>query len=160
MEPVEGIKLADVPSFMQIGQKLGDLLYHEGPLLSIYANAKNQSAYYLCNWTDCDEHCNRWVYFPITSLDLAMFFLGKLNLLELMTKSPMVLSVDLDHELNKKQVILTNVSNLPVDYLPLEDSFFQEEYFTEEAVKFKNDIFIKPRYFRYNKENSRLEIPL
>ena len=118
-------------------RKLGDLLYHEGPLLSIYQHDPD-SSYYLCKWTDSDETCNRWLYFPTAPAELAMFFFQKSSLLDLIKKSTWVFLIDIDNDINTKQIIVTTADRLPASYFPYEDSYFCEDDFTAYAADFRN----------------------
>jgi hypothetical protein len=55
--------------------KQGDLLYHEGPLLSVFKDALSDN-FYLYKWSDCDDKAHRWLVFKVSSKGLKSFFDG------------------------------------------------------------------------------------
>jgi len=71
---MELIQSVEISKLGFIPQKLGDLLEHEGPLLSLYIDRDNPENYFLYKWVDNDKKCNRWAILPCTSKDLLAFF--------------------------------------------------------------------------------------
>ena len=71
MEKIEGLIIDDlgfVPAYK------GDMIFHEGPLLSHLVNADNEEEHYFYKSTDKDDEHNRWLVFKITTKDLVSFF--------------------------------------------------------------------------------------
>jgi thymidylate kinase len=49
-----------------------------------------------------------------------------------------VFLLDLDDDLNKKQILVTTISELPDSYLPSKNSFFKEEHYHAYTLELKN----------------------
>lgn len=75
MEKLNAFPITDLGIKSQLQ---GDLLYHEGPLLSHYINKDNPNEHYFYKWTDCDDVCNRWLIFRISVEKLHLFLMEKL----------------------------------------------------------------------------------
>ncbi len=111
--------------------KLGDLIYHEGPLLSLFIDKDNPDIYYLYKWIDSDELCNRWLITQINSVSLKSFFYKQVSLRDIILNNPICYSIDLDNDLAEGGVLVCSSANLPNEYLPSEKSFFSEERYSE-----------------------------
>ena len=48
--------------------------------------------------------------------------------------------LDLDNELNKLQIQIVPTSDLPDNYLPIEDSFYKEEFYHKYAAQLKQTL--------------------
>ena len=107
-------------------KKVLDLIYFEGPLLSLYYEAESNK-YYLYKWTDSDEQCNRWMILAITDFELLAYLTKKMSLKQLIIGYSFVFLVDMNHLLETKQIMISNTQELPLDYLPNDDSFFDED---------------------------------
>ncbi len=134
MEPLEGLQIQD---FGFILQRKGDLLYHDGPLLSHFINEENDKDHYLYKWTDMDDKYNRWMVFKITEADLLTFLQSNIKLLELIYRNPFVFFVDLDNDLNINSLTLCRADKIPADYLPSQNSFYNEKHYEEYAAQLK-----------------------
>lgn len=136
----------DVIQIPNIGvnlEKVGDLLYHEGPLLSLFRDKVQLSEFYLFKWADCDENCNRWLVFKSSSESLRGFLYKEYSLLQLVDKNPFVFLIDIDEDLNHVRQYIANTSSLPPVYLPSANSFFNEDSYSEIAKSMKVEI-VKP----------------
>ncbi len=118
-------------------QKLGDFIYHEGPLLSLYADDESPDTFYFYKWADCDETANRWLIAKVSRTNLRRFFARELSLRQILLENPFVHLLDLDDELNSLQIQLAAVAALPEDYLPATKSIFSAERYTVFASQFK-----------------------
>jgi hypothetical protein len=137
MEQIKGIHIAN------LGFKLtrqGDLLYHEGPLLSHFINEENKD-HYLYKWSDCDEIAHRWLVFKVSAENLKLFFETKCTLLQLIHGNPFVYFVDLDTNQHQTNLILTSTDNIPKDYLSSEKSFFKPKQYEKYAFELKDALF-------------------
>lgn len=121
-------------------QKIGDLIYHEGPLLSLFIDKENTDMYYLYKWADCDEISNRWLIIHLNSITLKSFFFKDISLRNLFLNHPFVYVVNLDDNLFETEIMICSTNNLPEEYLPKENSFFNEEKYSEFASTFKSII--------------------
>jgi hypothetical protein len=153
MEHIKGIQIAD------LGFKLtrqGDLLYHEGPLLSHFRNEDNQD-HYLYKWSDCNDIAHRWLVFKVSAENLKLFFETKWTLLQLIQNNPFVYFLDLDGEQHQTNLILTSTDQIPTDYLPSEKSFFKPKQYEKYAFELKDALFSA---FVQAKAPENLEMPL
>ena len=142
MEKLEGFKIETLGF---VAKRMGDLLYHEGPLLSHFINENNPYEHYFYKWSDCDDTCNRWLVFRVATNNLKAFFKGKLNLLELIKQNPLVYFMDLDNDIETKQVVVCPKGAIPEDYLPSENSFFKEKKYEKYALILRDTLFEKPQ---------------
>lgn len=134
-------------------QRKGDLLYHEGPLLSHFVNSSNPNEHYFYKWSDCDEICNRWLIFKVTLENLTSFFKGNLTLLHLIQKNKSVYFVDFDTNINEVNAFNCPVQKIPDDYLPSERSYFKEKQYEKYAMILKNEL-----EKRANEQNMFIEL--
>jgi hypothetical protein len=123
--------------------KLGDFLYYEGPLLSHFTDRDKPDDHYFYRWVDNDDDTNRWLISKFTERDLVSFFKGDLSLRQLITNNVYVILLDLDDHLNKNQILLMPTSDLPDNYLPIQQSFFEEKYYQTYAVRLKQQLLQK-----------------
>lgn len=137
MENLENYKIANLGLTLQ---RKGDLLYHEGPLLSHFINSANASEHYFYKWSDIDENCNRWLIFKVKKENLNSFFGGSITLLQLIQKNQFVYFVDLDTDISEVNAFICPTSKIPEDYLPSEKSFFKENQYEKYALTLKNDL--------------------
>jgi hypothetical protein len=137
MKEINGIKINKLGFHPQ---KLGDLIYHEGPLLSLFIDKDNPDLYYIFKWADNDQDSNRWIVTQVNSLSLRAFFYKQTSLRDIILNNPVCYSVDIDNDLNEKSVLVCSSTDLPKEYLPGEKSFFSEERYSEFAQTFKTII--------------------
>lgn len=137
MKELEGFKIEKLGFYPQ---KLGDLIYFEGPLLSLFIDRNNPDIYYLYKWVDSDENLNRWIVTQVDSLSLRNFFYSQTTLREIILDSPVSYSIELNDELEEYNIKVCPSNNLPNEYLPSSGTYFEEEKFTEFAQAFKSII--------------------
>ncbi|MEN8219957.1 MAG: DUF6575 domain-containing protein [Pseudomonadota bacterium] len=101
-----------------------DLIYFDGPLLTLFENEYGDS--YLYYWCDVNEQCNRWLVFRVTRKTLRFYVTQKLSLRELIANpvDGFLYSIELDDELQCQQCCLIQPQNLPQKYLPAVDSYY------------------------------------
>jgi hypothetical protein len=137
MRKINGIEIPK-PGFSS--QKIGDLIYHEGPLLSLFIDRNNPDIYYLYKWADCNEETNRWLVLQLNAIGLRSFFFKEISLRTLILNNPLTYVLDIDDNLIETQILVCATNTLPEEYLPKENSFFNEERYTEFASTFKTII--------------------
>lgn len=135
---MELIRSVEISKLGFVPQKLGDLLEHEGPLLSLYIDRDNLENYFLYKWVDNDEKCNRWAILPCTIKDLLGFFESKESLRELYLNKPFCFVIDLDEHLQIQSIQIIATEALPEEFLPSEKSFFKEGAFSVFAASYHN----------------------
>lgn len=114
-------------------QKLGDLVYHEGPILSLYID--DHSNMFLYRWVDCDDKMNFWILTSISSYELSQFYHKKLSLRQYYESCNAWVIVKIDNSLKIKEVI--SLDAIPEDYVPKKNSFYNEPLYTEFSNSWK-----------------------
>ena len=126
LEMIKGTPL----NFFPLGdlELIADLIYLNGPILSLLRN--NKGDYYLYRWSDVDEQFNRWLVFRITSPDLHLYLEEKEITLRQLILHPVdgfLYMVDIDNDLNYHHVMFVEPANLPTSYLPTENTYYKFE---------------------------------
>ena len=134
MEQIQGTQISKLGF---VPQKLGDLLEHEGPLLSLFIDSDNPENHFLYKWVDHDDRCNRWLVLPCSLKDLTTFFNKAFTLRELFLRKPFCFLIDLDAQLDAKNIQIVASEKLLEDYLPTEQSFYQEEVYSLFAAAYR-----------------------
>jgi len=124
-------------------KKMGDLLYCEGPLLSHFQDIEKSNEHYFFRWVDNDDDTHRWLIFKATDKELLSFFNKSISLRKLIEKNTIVTLLDLDDDLNKKSIIISSIDSIPDNYLPSENSFFNENRFENYATELKEKLETK-----------------
>ncbi len=136
MKKLTGTKI-DKLDFIPVKQ--GDLLYHEGSLLSVFKDLLSDSLYFY-KWSDCDEKAHRWLVFKVSIANLKDFFEGKYSLKNLISVQPFVYALDLDNDLEPKNIVILATKNIPKSYFPEADSFFDKTNFEDYALILKHKV--------------------
>ena len=123
--------------------KMGDFLYYEGPLLSHFIDKNNPNNHYFYRWVDFDDDSHRWLIFKSSEKDINAFFNKTISLWQMITQNTTVFLIDLDDELTKNQILVTTIAELPLSYLPSENSFFKEEQYHPYATELKSEFLKK-----------------
>ncbi len=124
---MKAIKGFDIQFDFSTFQKISDLIYFEGPLLSHYVSGKGDD--YLFYWVDNDEHDNRWLALRVNLTDLQKYIDKQLTLRDLI-ESPndgYLYCFDINNDLHYHNVHLVQPADLPADYLPEPDSYYEFE---------------------------------
>lgn len=108
-------------------KKIADLIYFEGPLLSHYVSSKGDD--YLFYWVDKDDSDNRWLVLRVSLASLQKYMAKDLSLRELIDNpnDGYLYSVDVDNNINYHNVKLVQPIDLPEEYLPAADSYYEFE---------------------------------
>ena len=136
MKKLSGIKINKL-DFSPIKQ--GDLLYHEGPLLSVFKD-KFSNNYYLYKWSDCDDTAHRWLVFKVSIEDLNAFFEKQISLRQIILDLPFSYFLDLDNQLAPLSIVVVSTENIPKRYLPEEDSYFDAVEFEDYALTLQQKV--------------------
>ena len=136
MKRLLGVKINKL-DFIPIKQ--GDLLYHEGPLLSVFKDALSDN-YYFYKWSDCDDKAHRWLVFKVTIKNLKAFFDRQISIRQLILEQPFSYFLDLDTHLEPIYIALVAVANMPKSYLPEQDSFFDVHDFESYALVLQREL--------------------
>jgi hypothetical protein len=136
MKRLVGVKINKL-DFLPIKQ--GDLLYHEGPLLSVFKDALSDN-FYFYKWSDRDEKTHRWLVFKVSHKALSQFFDKKLSLRQLITEQPFSYLLDIDNNIEPIQIVIVSTPNMPKTYLPDADSYFDTDDFESYAAVLQKQI--------------------
>jgi hypothetical protein len=121
-------------------EKGGDFIYYEGVFLAHYFNKKNPTEHYFYDWCDTDKIVNRWLLYKVSEKDLVAFLDKKISSLELIQKNEYCYFVDIDGNIEHKQVLICAVKDIPKSYLPKETAYFDEDLYEEYAVELKQEL--------------------
>ncbi|MBL7815807.1 MAG: hypothetical protein JNL70_12405 [Saprospiraceae bacterium] len=141
MDKINGLKIS------KLGFKpvlLGDFINHEGPIVSHFTDAENPHEHYVYKWVDCDDVCNRWLVAKTSEETISKFLFQQVSLFQIINQNEFVYLVDLDSDLDEKQILITKTSDLPNDYLPEADSYFDENQYEDYALQLKENILGTP----------------
>lgn len=129
MKDIRSFRLDNFPLKLKI---VTDLIYFDGPLLTLSENESGDS--YLYYWCDADENYNRWMILRLGNADLTSYIFKRLSLKDLIL-SPVdgfVYIADIDDELRYNNVWLIQPDKLPEQYIPEGDSFYDFESESDE----------------------------
>ena len=106
--------------------KIGDLLFFEGSLMTLFKDAKNNNQLFLFDWADSDATYNRWLMYNVKPIDILNYLNLELTHLDLIKKSIAIYCVDIDIHLNFHNYQKIDFSNLPNPYLPADNCLFDK----------------------------------
>lgn len=137
----ESIQIADIPEYTFFSH----LINYDGPLLSLFKGADDSDALFL--WVDNDSVRNRWCIIPVTRDNLRRYFNQECTLRNLIELNDNVIFVNyrISHthdgvKIRRSKAISVNVGNIPVDYMPTEQSYLFDEICTDEALDLKASV--------------------
>ena len=107
---------------------VGDLEWFEGALLSLFVEPKSGNLHFL-HWVDLAEGNNRWLFFQVSPRALQLYLQGKLSNQDVffLDVSPTVKLLDVNEDGVVKAVEEIAKNQLPADFVPSKDGFFQPE---------------------------------
>jgi hypothetical protein len=126
MQTVKSVTLDRLP--LENLVTIADLIYHDGPILSLLHHPKGD--HYLYCWSDADEQYNRWLIFRVVDKDLQLFLEDKEITLRQLILNPVdgfLYIVDMDDQLNYRHIKLIYPTDLPSSYLPDVDTYYEFE---------------------------------
>lgn len=132
MIQLEGIKIKRLDFDLQ---KLGDLYSFEGPFLSHFCDDRGYD--YLMNWVDVNDILNRWILFKTNKESLNKYFSKKISLLGLIQENEqgLVYFLDIDDKAEYENIWAVSVNNIPLDYSPTNESYFDVNHANEYAIR-------------------------
>lgn len=115
-------------------RKVADLIYFDGPFLSHYVSKSGDN--YLSYWVDCDENNQRWLVFRVGINSLQNYVNKKKSLYELIkgVDDGFVYAVDISEDGTQSVPLMTFLADIPDEYLPTADSYFDFSYEKESDV--------------------------
>ena len=132
------IKLQGIEGCLSIVEltKVSDLIYFDGPFLSHYVHKSGDN--YLSYWVDCDDEFQRWLVFRVGITLLQKYVDKKMSLLDVLRQLDdgfvYLVDVDVDGQTTKPEILFLN--QLPDDYLPEADSYYDLSFERKSDVEF------------------------
>lgn len=106
------------------------LQYFEGPLLSEFQTPRGER--FLFCWCDSDDTCNRWLVMRVEQREIQRLTSGLIGLRSLITEAlpeKYVFVVDVDSAGEYQAVRLTELAEVPANYLPQTDETLDSDIF-------------------------------
>ncbi|MEJ1384149.1 MAG: hypothetical protein RPU34_10140 [Candidatus Sedimenticola sp. (ex Thyasira tokunagai)] len=103
-------------------QWVEDILYFDGPILSLLKESTTQDLFYY--WCDSNELYNRWMIIPVNRTIITDYKNQRISLLQLVQLSHSVRLVNLNTEGKPARAWEVLVDQLPEAYLPPKESIF------------------------------------
>lgn len=120
---IKGTNLA-VPNNLT---RVGDLVYFEGPLLTLFENSGN-GHFYLFDWIDRDKFFNRWLVYRISPAALLSFISNQISHLDLFKSNPdgkfYFTDIEAKHKMN--DYALLELIDVPLKYFPNSENYFDK----------------------------------
>jgi len=134
MKNLTGIKLKSLP-FLNL-ERIGILLYPEYPTTMLYKT--EQQSPLVIEWVDCSEqNIDRFLCYECSTKNLVRFFKGSLSHKNLIKSATKNLIISFEGDVNSPiDPRIIHFDNLPADYLPHADVFFNKK----EAVEYNKII--------------------
>lgn len=140
-------------------EKRGDIYSFDGPFLSHFSDNKENE--YLMLWVENDEELNRWMLFKVDGLTLFNYFLGNQSLRDILLLNPEVYFLDIDEQIAHKKITVAVTNNIPSEYIPEENTKFDELYansYAKELKKTMTDNFNSVERYASEKVKSILNL--
>lgn len=116
----------DIPNFPLSLTKVGDLIYFEGSLMSVYKDENNVP--YIFDWVDSDSETNRWLVYQTSCRNLSDYIYKRIShytFIQLAINDLyFLIDKDLKDNINCKIITLKYIPN---SYLPKSTIYFDEE---------------------------------
>ncbi|MBI4646715.1 MAG: hypothetical protein HY738_09035, partial [Bacteroidia bacterium] len=125
MKNINGYKIDKLP-YTSLN-KVCDLMYYDGPILSHYKTADNINIFYY--WVDRDENYNRWLVLKVSDDDLNYYLKKVRSLKELIlsNRNDYIFVIDINQDIEPENITMIESHNLISEYIPEPDSYYQLE---------------------------------
>ncbi|MCD4795455.1 MAG: hypothetical protein K8R54_19650 [Bacteroidales bacterium] len=141
MKKSKGYNIEELP--LKNLKKVADLIEFEGPILSLFKDEKQN--YFLFYWVDQDNILNRWLIWKIDIPQLKHYINGIISLYEVINSptKDYIFQVDIDGELNYRNIKFIDIKDISEDYLPEIESFYDTDFLPQiqELIDLKEKIF-------------------
>jgi hypothetical protein len=119
-------KINSNPNFQNLLVRIVDVINFDGPLMTLFEYEENKHLY-LLDWIDRDSTYNRWLLYKSNPIMLDKFIKGSISHYDLfMAEDINCYIVDIDTHLTWNNCQVVQKKNLPINYLPKKDVFFEE----------------------------------
>ena len=132
MKALKGTRLDRFP--LAELNKVSDLIFFEGPLLSLFRNHEGDK--YLYYWCDTEGGESRWLVFRVSDKELNSYLTKRVTLRDLLINPSdgFVYAINLDADLHITNVHILDPQSVPIDYIPDDNSYYE---FTPSSVEVK-----------------------
>ena len=125
-----------------------DLSYFDGSLLSVFKSEHGD--FYIYNWCDVDDQFNHWLVFRVKRKSLIKYLERELSFRDLVL-SPIdgfQYLLEIDDDLDVKNIYVVQPHNLPESYIPGKNSYYNDlqlntETLEEDKKIIKQEIYLK-----------------
>ena len=121
------IRGLSIPNFPLELTKIGDLVYFEGSLMSVYSdNYKNS---FIFDWVESNHEVNRWLVYEVEKSSLSNYIFNSIPHYNLINSpvNDLIFMVDIGPKNDVINCKITSPKNIPYKYLPKTDVVFDEE---------------------------------
>jgi hypothetical protein len=135
MEKLTSISLPNLNFSLK---KMGDFLFHEGPIQSHFINDKDEN--FIGFWADGNEKLNRWLFVKVEEKLLHAFFEKQENTVALIEKNAdgFAYAIDINGKGEWQNFQLISNEDIPKSYFPSADSYYLEEHYEPYAEELRN----------------------
>lgn len=105
-----------------------DLLYYDGPLLSLFKNGEDEL--HLVLWCDNNENVNRWMRVKLSNEHYDAYLKSEMSLKDIILKQEHVTFYEIFADFEKdifeeKNFIQVKTQDIPEDYMPTDESYYK-----------------------------------
>jgi len=139
------------PDFRERMNRIGDLSWFQGPLLTLYEDMQN-GFLYLFDWVDRDSQMNRWLIYRAYPADLIAFMDGRKSLSAMFDsrKDSSLLIADI---VDVAEWSVYEIEDLPESYHPVESNYFDSAD-CPDVLKIRNCLYRRV----YSNRNNELPV--
>lgn len=98
-----------------------DLLYYDGPLLSLFEDSAHSKYLYL--WVDCNGSFNRWCIIPINESTCNLLREQQMTLYNVIVDANWLILFNVNHDGKATDGIKIDACDMPDEYMPSKDSY-------------------------------------
>ncbi|MFK7979310.1 MAG: hypothetical protein AB8G86_04980 [Saprospiraceae bacterium] len=155
---MEKLKSIELPKLGFSLKKMGDFLFHEGPIQSHFISDKDED--YLFFWADVIGNINRWMVVKSNPNLLHSFFTKKINTKDLITNNleNFVYFIDVNQSGEWEKIQLVANLDIPKTYYPSKDSYYIADHY--EAYAQELSTYLMHYFARKEKIYSSNELEL
>lgn len=128
LKNIKGFRIGKLPLVLK---KVEDLIYFEGPLMSVYSDKNSMP--FIVDWADSDSEINRWMIYQVERKSLAQYINREISHFQLLNSpaNDIIFIVDKKEKEFVENCIICTSNKLPYEYLPQNDIFFEQDDFID-----------------------------
>jgi hypothetical protein len=110
-----------------------DLIYYEGPIVSLYKGSQNQDYFYY--WCENDALINRWLVIPVDRNEITLYINNDVTLYSLVQRHQFSVMLDTNSDGDITIAYSISAASLPEKYLPPVTSYFDVDLCPSESYR-------------------------